>query len=188
MSQLSEPQHQLLTLLEHSSPLSEYELFKQIAEHYSDFFAHLPDPDRLYEKHFWLFHQLYQLKHHLAGQQNLDITPLSIQLLPVNDAAQKVALYDPLADFYLDIENLYLSQEAVNAMQKKFWQRYLAIQNKAEAIQQLHLQDSAPLTLEKIKAAYKRLVHEHHPDKGGQRETFDKIHQAYNELKSLFAT
>lgn len=37
-------------------------------------------------------------------------------------------------------------------------------------------------TDDEIKQAYKKLAREHHPDKGGNKETFQKIHEAYETL------
>lgn len=41
---------------------------------------------------------------------------------------------------------------------------------------------SEPLTLDKIKKAYRRKAIETHPDKGGDREEFIKINEAYKAL------
>lgn len=38
-------------------------------------------------------------------------------------------------------------------------------------------------TKEEIKAAYRKQAHKHHPDKGGDATEFQKINQAYNEIK-----
>ena len=37
-------------------------------------------------------------------------------------------------------------------------------------------------TQDEIKKAYRKLAVEHHPDKGGNEETFKKISQAYDTL------
>lgn len=44
----------------------------------------------------------------------------------------------------------------------------------------LHLLSSAPVSV--VKAAYKALALEHHPDRGGDPETFSKITAAYTKL------
>lgn len=41
---------------------------------------------------------------------------------------------------------------------------------------------SESATAEEIKAAWRRLVMEHHPDKGGDKEKFEKIMAAYSIL------
>lgn len=48
---------------------------------------------------------------------------------------------------------------------------------------QLDAEDLSPADLErKIKRAYRRQAMQHHPDLGGSRETFIKIHEAYETL------
>ncbi|MGD8703376.1 MAG: DnaJ domain-containing protein [Desulfosarcina sp.] len=48
---------------------------------------------------------------------------------------------------------------------------------------QLDADDLTPANLElKIKSAYRRQAMKHHPDLGGSRETFIKIHEAYETL------
>jgi DnaJ family protein A protein 2 len=43
---------------------------------------------------------------------------------------------------------------------------------------------SKTATDEEIKQAYKKLAREHHPDKGGNKETFQKIQEAYETLSN----
>ena len=177
-------------LRDNNNQVSEHELLKHIEAHYPDIFSTLPNPDRLYEKHFFLFHKLYQLKQTLARENtHLSISALVIELLPSSDIhAEKnkqLGEGDPLAEFYLDKHNLYLSESEVQAMQKKFWQRYLAIQQKSEAITCLELQGETPLTLQKVKKQYQKLAQQHHPDKGGDSDKFQAITQAFNELKLI---
>jgi hypothetical protein len=42
-----------------------------------------------------------------------------------------------------------------------------------------------PVTTKEIKAAYKRLAHEHHPDRGGSTEAFQKLQAAYETALKL---
>ena len=37
-------------------------------------------------------------------------------------------------------------------------------------------------TVNEIKAAYRKLAHQHHPDKGGDAEKFKQVNKAYQEL------
>lgn len=48
----------------------------------------------------------------------------------------------------------------------------------------LHLQPSAPWSV--VKAAYKALCLEHHPDRGGSVETLQKINAAYAQLQKKY--
>ncbi|MBF0277442.1 MAG: DnaJ domain-containing protein [SAR324 cluster bacterium] len=49
----------------------------------------------------------------------------------------------------------------------------------------LELDNSASAT--DIKKAYRRLVHIHHPDKGGNSEMFFQIQNAYEQARQLVA-
>ncbi|MFC3092967.1 hypothetical protein DRW07_01945 [Alteromonas sediminis] len=172
---------------EKGGALSEYELLGIIKAEIPQFFQLEPPLDTLYQKHFWLFHHLYRLQHRLSEQKlHLSVNALSIQVAPLNIQSDHLAQTDPLKAFYLDINNLYLSQDEVHKMQEKFWQRYLAIDKKAQAIKTLGLTGCPELTQEVIKRRYKQLVHKSHPDKQGDAAQFDAIKQAYNTLLSLF--
>ncbi len=181
-------QQTLLHLIENTSQgLSEYEILKHIEKEHPLFFEELPDKNELYQKHFFLFHQLYQLKQHLSSKSlHLSISPLSIRITPSVSTGKALDEQDALAEFYNDKQNLYLSQDKIAAMQKKFWLRYLALQEKANAIQTLELTGITPLTLNVIKKAYKKLVNQYHPDKGGDTHKFQNIQTAYEELKQLY--
>lgn len=167
--------------------LSEYQLLTLIEQQQPEFFDSLPNPRSLYQKHFWLFHHLYLLKpDFLRRGFHLSVSALSIALTPSTDGGTAIDEADPLAEFYLDKNNLYLSENEIADMQKRFWQRYLALENKAEAIKALELTGVRPLTLGIIKKQYQRLAQKHHPDKGGDPERFHFIQQAFKELKLLF--
>jgi len=49
----------------------------------------------------------------------------------------------------------------------------------------LHLQPTAPWSV--VKAAYKTLCLEHHPDRGGSVETLQKINAAYAQLQKRYS-
>jgi hypothetical protein len=170
-----------------SGSLSEYQLLTLIEQNIPEFFATLPNPNALYQKHFWLFHHLYALKRYFSHQGfQLSVSALSISLQPSAQGQTQLEERDPLTDFYLDINNLYLSESEIAEMQKQFWQRYLALENKAHAIKTLELTGVRPLTLDKVKKQYQKLAQIHHPDKGGNRDQFQNIQQAYKELQRLF--
>lgn len=41
----------------------------------------------------------------------------------------------------------------------------------------------APVPMQALKAQYRKLAQRHHPDKGGNSETFKKICHAFHQLK-----
>jgi hypothetical protein len=167
-------------------PLSEFELLRFL-EQSTDFFASLADQNSLFKKHFWLFHCLYNLKdYYNAQQQTLSISTLSINLVDHTQAQHNIDTFDPLTEFYLDLNNINLSEEQIAEMQKQFWQRYIALDKKADAIKTLELEGVKPLNLILIKKKYKELAGKHHPDKGSDAEKFAEIKSAFEELSLLF--
>ncbi len=166
---------------------TEYELLKWIEQSFPEFFANLPAPVSMYKKHFWLFHNLYQLKLALSQQgTSIAVSALEIGIRPISHQKNELDERDVLSSFYLDIENLYLPEQEITEMQKMFWQRYQALNEKAEAIKLLKLDGVQPLTLSLIKKQYQKLAQQYHPDKGGDTEIFDKVNRAYNQLRLVF--
>jgi len=174
-------------LSQQTEAISEFELLKLIKSEHPHFFESLPNPEQLYQQHFWLFHHLHQIQlDWLNTPRRLSISALSIQCLLQNDASQSIDEHNPLNDFYLDEKNLHLSPDEVAEMQKVFWQRYLAIEQKAESIKVLQLENQVPLTLKKIKQQFQKLAQKYHPDKGGDANYFQRVKRAYEELKQIF--
>ncbi len=173
-------------LQRHNNQISEYELLKVIDAEQPDFFSELDSPQRLYQKHFLLFHHLYKLRDKWCRHgKHLSISAVSIELTSESDSGQNIDQHDPLTEFYLDRTNLFLSEDEVQKMQQAFWQKYLAIEKKAESIKILQLTDVNPLHWPVVKKQFQKLAQKHHPDKGGCPKKFADIRQAYNELKQL---
>lgn len=180
--------HQILLDFIHSQDgvTQEYPLLRYLDEHHSSFFDEIGSSPSLFKKHFYLFHQLHLLNQSLLEKGlRLIISPLEIRICGISDAGQSISETDVLKDFYLNEENLNMSDEEVNLMQKKFWEKYLALDQKAEAIQILGLENVAELTISELKKKFNILAQEHHPDKGGDEESFIRIKEAYQTLKAL---
>jgi len=166
---------------------SEYLLLQFLQEHHSSFFSSLGDDPSLYKKHFFLFHQLYLLRDELvAHRKNLLISAIEITISDQIFDSKAIADTDALREFYLDLKNLALSDEKVSEMLNDFWQKYLAIDKKAQAIRILGLDNSPTINKKIIKKRYNELASKHHPDKGGNQQEFIKIKQANETLKKLF--
>ena len=171
---------------EHDNSIREYDLLKRIEDELPEFFAEDGDFSTLYRKHFWLFHQLYQLRERLIAKGlRLNIHTLGIELTPIGTQSSKIGEFDALSEFYLNLDNLELSESEVEAMQKKFWEKYLALEQMSDAIKLLQLTGVEPLTLDIVKSRYRELSQKHHPDKGGDAATFNEIKSAYQSLKKL---
>jgi DnaJ-domain-containing protein 1 len=178
----------VLTLIK-TSPmgLSEYDLIQRLQEHDAAFVFDGEDPNlALFRKHFLVMNALYQLQTELFAQgMYLSISPLDIRLESVESSAVSALPTDnaapPLRAYYLDWENFsHTSHADVEFMLNRFMERYLAIDQRLEALQTLELSADAPW--ENIKQAYRRLAAQHHPDKGGDPARFRAIRGAYEIL------
>lgn len=172
--------------------VSEYQLLQFIEENHVDFFSSLSQTLNsgsvtLYKKHFYLFHQLYKLRPYLLDSgRRLQISGLNIKISECSVSKNELASTDGLCDFYLDLENLNLTDQQVSEMMDIFWNKYLAIEQKSVSIQLLGLENETALTLKVIKQRFNRLAHQYHPDKGGSKQHFDELKKAYQVLKSLY--
>jgi hypothetical protein len=167
--------------------IKEFDLIKRIKSDKPNFFISLSENPSLFKQHFYLFHQLYLLKEEMIGSgHSLVISSIAIGIESENSCSN-MALVEPegLKDFYLDLDNLDLSDKEVTLMINAFWEKYCAIDKKADAINILGLQYNKKLDILSIKSAYNKLAHTHHPDKGGSEEVFLEIKKAYEVLKVL---
>lgn len=173
-------------LSEHPTGLREIELIDLLDRHYPQVF---PKPDLsdqliLFQHHFMLRHSLYVLQGQLAesGQSQLSITPVKITKTLV--AADNEALpeeYDGVRDYYLDLKNLAKeSHESVEKMLQDFWVALAKYEHQPEALAVLGLTGNE--SDQERKQVYKKLVQQHHPDKGGDAETFREIQTAWESL------
>ena len=177
-----------------SSPagISEYDLLGRLQEDESitvfsdDFFSPADDSVALFRKHFLIMNALYQLQAKLISEgQYLLVSPLNIKLGPINDADETNMSTEnasqKLREYYLDLSHFDQTDKAeVDGMLEGFWQRYIANDKRYDALQILGLTSEADL--DEVKQTYRRLVSEHHPDKGGDSTQFTVIRQAYETL------
>ena len=174
-------------LAAHPAGLSEYELFKGLdrkgLEGFADPVFH--DPLALFRSHFLLFHVLYRLADRLVREDSgrLAISPLCVRLHPGRAATTgAVDRPDPLRSYYLDLENLSATDAAqVNAMLGRFWARLDEPSQRAEALAVLGLEE--PVDEPTIRRRYRRLVMEHHPDRGGDKERLQALNAAMATLR-----
>ena len=137
----------------------------------------------LFQKHFLLFHSLYQMRDILLSNKcaNVEITPLSIKLLQYVKGENQIGEVDALREYYLDLNNLETTTEdTVDELLNSFWEMYIRNDNRAEALAILGLSD--PVGEVEVLNAYRRLVMEHHPDRGGDKSVFQSINKAYTTL------
>lgn len=154
----------------------------------------LADTKDLFSAHFLCMHALYHLKNHYQRSKKFTLIIRSVQIQRIT-LDESISVYeispkalvttDPLESYYLDSKHYFETQEdEINDLLKSFWQKYVAQDNKTEALATLNLPANADAKM--VKAQYLHLAQKHHPDKGGCAEMFNKIRQAKIVLDKLF--
>jgi len=175
----------MIILQDHPEGLGEYELLQLLRKQkYFSFLGKSPAlPKDIFQAHFLLFHSLYRLQNQLLAEQQaiLEIGPLNIQILPYSHEKAAIAKPDQLREYYLELGNLeQTTEERVHELLAAFWRNYIRFDNRAAALAELGLTD--PVKDEIIKQTYRRLVMEHHPDRGGDKQRLQVINAAYECL------
>lgn len=181
-------------LHENPAGLSEYELMQVL-----DFEGlHLDDEPGvtadllLFRKHFLIMNALYRLQPILLDEGfDLEISALHIQLHALPDqqdfsgtrqlSADNTA--GAVRDYYLDWQTFRdSSSDYVESLLNSFWQRFAGEGGREAAYATLELEPEQ--SRETIRSQFRRLASCHHPDRGGDTETFQKIRAAYELLMS----
>ncbi|OUR84872.1 molecular chaperone DnaJ [Marinomonas sp. 42_23_T18] len=172
--------------------ISEFDLLRQL-EHEAPIFDELgSDPDlKLFRKHFLIMNALYQLQRKLwqEDEVRLYISPLKIhfeaavQIEESQSSEVEDGVEAKLAAYYLDW-NEYdnTNAEDVAALLKGFYNKLFNRDDTNKALQLLGIKENATKT--EIKRAYRLLVRNAHPDKGGDTKKFIKLRKAYEHLIS----
>ena len=180
----------LQALKAHPLGISEYELIQWLKNAGHKYFTDVAFWNRLslFQTHFILFHTLYQLKYECweNNSSRLEISPLKIILLPTeNSAGKNVIEHDPLMDYYLDIDNLKkTTDEDIAELLSNFWCTLSNKDKRSAALLELELAD--PVDYAKIKLQHRRLVMQHHPDRGGNKEKLQAINAAMEVLDNIY--
>lgn len=183
---------QVLQLLQAAPEgLAEYALIQQLKERHSGHIPNLPLADKLvlFRTHFLLFNALYRLRDQLWQQRThlLQISPLSIRLLPYQPGSAALSERDELRDYYLDMRNLQDTDERdVERLLTSFWTRMQGGEEKQAALELFELSDEQVLDLPRIKQRYRQMVSEHHPDRGGSTERLQSINLAMEILERYY--
>ncbi len=143
----------------------------------------------LFQSHFLLFHCLYRLRDRLrhAGEFELAIHCLNIQLLPYQATdSGTLTCSDSLREYYLDLNHLNEASVAgVASLLDAFWGRYESQNEHTDALDVFGL--SAPVEYADVKARYRRLVMDHHPDRGGEIANIQLINESFACLKRYYS-
>lgn len=162
--------------------ISEYELLRRLGGR-SDAgglsTAHLRDAMGLFRVHFTLFHCLYHIRQRLLCEgEDLIIGCLRIAVTTAAQAGERaLAAHDPLAAYYLDLQNLEaMDAGRVEALLGDFWRMFQRYGRRGQALEILGLE--GPASDAEIKVRYRQLAMRHHPDRGGDPHTLQRINEA----------
>lgn len=176
-------------LCNHPNGLSEYRLIELLDQSgLAGFDKNLFSSSlSLFQAHFILFHALYLLNDRPNKEwMGVEIHCLKIILIPSSiNKGQDLVAADPLREYYLDLNNLNdTDSEDVERLLNSFWQQYVAADHRQEALACLQLCD--PISFDEIKSRYRKLVMEHHPDRGGDTQYFQTINTAMTVLEQYY--
>ncbi|MBZ6068188.1 DNA-J related domain-containing protein [Aeromonas schubertii] len=137
----------------------------------------------LFRSNFALMNALYTLQGELAAEGwYLQLESLDIRLLPLTTRLPETG--SALRDYYLDWSNCWQTDtEEVDALLADFWRRYAAAPSESERCEALTLfglEEGAPT--ERIRRRWRELALTHHPDRGGDAETFIRLRWAKERL------
>ncbi|QNH03693.1 molecular chaperone DnaJ [Pseudomonas sp. B11D7D] len=171
--------------------IAEYTLIQQLKDRHSSHIPNLPLADKLvlFRTHFLLFNALYRLRDQLWQQRThlLQISPLSIRLLPYQPGSMALSERDALRDYYLDMTNLQSTDKRdVERLLTSFWTRMQGGEEKQAALELFELSDERTIDLPRIKLRYRQMVSEHHPDRGGSTERLQSINLAMEILQRYY--
>lgn len=145
----------------------------------------------MFKKHFMTMNALYYLQQDLFEDgYYLNINALDITIEPLGRSTGQQSIIDAaehnLRDYYLDwchFDNT--SEDEIKELLSNFWQMYSAQDKQRDALATLDLTSDASWS--RVKRVYRRLVAEHHPDKGGNDARFIEIREAYEVLKYYYS-
>ena len=182
-------------LLTHNDGLSEYELFNDLQSPPHELFAAeaLRDPLSLFQSHFIVFNALYQLQDTWLRNKIglLQIHCSCIRRNPWQAGQSGVISQDKLRAYYLDWTNLSdTDQLQAEALLDSFWLAFAGMPNQVQD-NNMPLQQAldifnltTPYSSQQLKQQYRKLLHKHHPDKGGNNAQTIQLHNAYERLKT----
>lgn len=189
----------LLNILSHhSTGIAEHALLKQLSQAGYAVFTPSLEPLELFQAHFLLFHILYRLSDQWqqAGHGRLVIDCLNIHFQTESDldmahsAQTDLARDDSLKRYYLDYQHYRETQtQDVIDLLDSFWNQQPETIDHNELKQAkitLELPLDQNLDRQQINQHYRRLSFSHHPDRGGDTSTFQKLSNAVQILRRAY--
>lgn len=178
----------LLALLREAS--GSYKVHELLAElRRQELIPPLPGDEQqqqLFRLNFLIMNALYQLQAELHDEGWwLLISTLDIRLEPLapRNAARALAQGEALRSYYLDWQVFWQTdREEVEALLGSFWRAYARDEHRAEALNLFALPAGAGP--DAIRRRWRELALQHHPDRGGDADTFIRLRWAWEHLKT----
>lgn len=176
----------LLALLRQAS--GSYKVHELLAElRRQELIPPLPgDEQQLFRLNFLIMNALYQLQAELHDEGWwLLISTLDIRLEPLapRNTASALAQGEALRSYYLDWQVFWQTdREEVEALLGSFWRAYARDEHRAEALTLFALPTGAEP--DAIRRRWRELALQHHPDRGGDADTFIRLRWAWEHLKT----
>ncbi|MFQ2321540.1 DNA-J related domain-containing protein [Aeromonas dhakensis] len=176
----------LLALLRQAS--GSYKVHELLAElRRQEFIPPLPgDKQQLFRLNFLIMNALYQLQAELHDEGWwLLISTLDIRIEPLapRNTASALARGEALRSYYLDWQVFWQTdREEVEALLGSFWRAYARDEHRAEALTLFALPAGAGP--DAIRRRWRELALQHHPDRGGDADTFIRLRWAWEHLKT----
>lgn len=140
----------------------------------------------LFQKNFMLMNALFELQRSLRlDGWYLHVSTLDIHLAPQPGPTDLPVSGSTLSDYYLDWSNIHIASAEVDALLDAFWHRYTGLSQRDQALHALGLEQDSDW--ETVRARYRKLAAEHHPDRGGEQSRFVEIRAAYEQLRMHMA-
>ncbi|MCO4207094.1 molecular chaperone [Aeromonas hydrophila] len=141
---------------------------------------------QLFRLNFLIMNALYQLQAELHGEGWwLVISTLDIRLEPLatREGGSALVRGEALRSYYLDWQVFWQTdREEVEALLGSFWRACERDEHRAEALTLFALPTGAQP--DAIRRRWRELALQHHPDRGGDADTFIRLRWAWEHLKS----
>lgn len=132
---------------------------------------------------------LYQLQDLVKDSHHLHISALNISLYELGHQSGQVDTHDPMRAYYLDWDNLEVSEQDITDLLDGFWSLYkqhvasnFVCDEREKALHIFKLPMEA--TDQQIKSQWKRLALQWHPDRHrGDKRKFQQLCAAWEVLR-----
>lgn len=193
IERLIELSHQYLS--HQKEPVSERQLVIELTRHGMwDSLGKSSAIIRQFQTHFLTMHALYRLQDKLSGSRmQLEISPDAIYMRDLDDPEDAAALPEQeeprekdeaaevLRGYYLDLSKLRIYNGTVASSEDDYKRRHRSWHDHKDSYATLDLNAGANWSA--VQSAYRQKAVQHHPDKGGCAQDFQRVRDAYQDLK-----